>query len=73
MSEDQRHLAYRERRTRILAAQRRLDAALAGDDEAAAQVRQDWKPVEQFVRQGPDIGHTDDPDDPDPVKVPRFN
>lgn len=73
MSEEQRHLDYLARRRRIQAAQKRLDVALSGDDEVAAQVRRDWRPMEQFVTQGPDIGHTDDPDEADLTKVPRIN
>lgn len=73
MSEEQRHLDYITRRKRIQAAQKRLNAALSGDDEVAAQVRRDWQPMARYVAQGPDIGHTDDPDEPDLTKVPRIN
>ncbi len=36
--------------------QRELEARLAGDAEAAAQVREDWEPMRQFVKEGPNVG-----------------
>lgn len=69
MSEEDRHAAYIERRKRIRAAQRAMDAALAGDEDVAAGIRANVKPLVARM----DIGYRDDPDDVDLKKVPRFN
>lgn len=52
--------ARRERHLARIAVQREQDAALAGDDTAAAAVRAAWEPIEQFVKEGPDVGEPEE-------------
>ena len=63
MSEDARLLAYRLKQASQRAYQEWLDAQLTPESDAPAeQVEADWKAMEQFVTEGPDIGDTDDAD-----------
>lgn len=61
MSEEARHLAFRQQRRNQVASQRWLDAQLTPvSQEPARQVRQDWEPIDLFLTEGPDIGDRED-------------
>ena len=47
--------------------QRELERALAGDAEAAAQVRSDWEPQRKFYQEGPDVGREEEYDRDDEI------
>lgn len=47
--------------------QRQLERQLAGDDTAAAHVRQQWEPMRQFVKEGPNVGREEEYDRDDQI------
>jgi hypothetical protein len=60
MSEE---LARRERYLARREFQRWLDAQLTPPSDVPAElVRERWMPIEQFIREGPDVGETDFPE-----------
>lgn len=71
MSEEARHLAYRQQQRNQRTFQAWLDDQLTPPSQAPAeQTRQDWKPIELLITEGPDIG---DPDDVESDGGLRFN
>ena len=61
MSEDARHLAYRQQQRNQREFQQWLDERLTPVSQThAEQVREDWGPMERFLTEGPDIGDRDE-------------
>ena len=60
---DPEQQARRERYLNRLAFQRAQDAALTPPSDApAAAVRAAWKPIDQFLKEGPDVGERQEPE-----------